>query len=60
MEKKTWQKPELIALTRCQPQEAVLTFCKFDDLPSDPATYCVGCVGVPVNYCGSCDIHGLS
>jgi len=29
MEKKPWQKPELIVLVRSRPEEAVLTGCKY-------------------------------
>ncbi len=28
MEKKTWQKPQLIVLVRGKPEEAILSFCK--------------------------------
>ena len=36
--KKVWQKPELIVLARCNPEEAVLTSCKGDSLVSSTGT----------------------
>lgn len=36
--KKTWQKPELIILTRSTPEEAVLTACKLGNSTLGPAT----------------------
>ena len=44
MEKKTWQKPELISLTRCKTPEAVLSTCKYYQMSGDPGTNCAGCL----------------
>jgi len=55
MEKSIWQKPELISLTRCQQQEAVLDTCKYVQIPGDPATFCVACRQTqPGAYCVDC------
>jgi|PlaIllAssembly_1097288.scaffolds.fasta_scaffold2900200_1 hypothetical protein len=53
MDKKSWQKPELISLTRCNPEEAVLDTCKYTMLSGDPGTNCTGCLEVS-NVCEEC------
>lgn len=61
MDKKTWTKPELISLTRCGPEEAVLAACKYGSTLSDPVTVCVGCVGQVASYvCFECDQYTAS
>jgi hypothetical protein len=54
MDEQTWQKPELISLTRSEPQEAVLTACKYGDVPGDPTAYYFGCTQ-PGALCMACD-----
>ena len=38
VEKKVWQKPELVILTRSTPEEAVLTACKLGGATTGPTT----------------------
>jgi hypothetical protein len=45
MDRKDWQKPELIVLVRSNPEEAVLTFCKM-------ATTGAGAACANKNACG--------
>jgi hypothetical protein len=41
---KSWTTPELVVLVRHRPQEAVLQFCKFDNVVSmAPGTYFYDC-----------------
>ena len=56
MEKKTWQKPELISLERVKPQESVLNTCKHWSINGDPTTDCTGCnAWAPApSYCAYC------
>ena len=51
MEKKPWQKPELIPLTRCKPQEAVLSTCKYYNTSGDPTVACTNCVKTTTFAC---------
>lgn len=60
MEKKTWQKPELISLERTKPQESVLTTCKYGDAPGDPGTSCSGCRQPSGLGCNECDLLNIS
>jgi hypothetical protein len=40
MDKKVWQKPELIVLVRSKPEEAVLTACKLSTSPNRTSAGC--------------------
>ncbi|MBC8446887.1 MAG: hypothetical protein H8D78_03980 [Chloroflexi bacterium] len=46
MNKKQWQKPELIVLVRSKPEEAVLTACKGAAMPGADAVAQRNCVTV--------------
>jgi hypothetical protein len=61
MGKKTWIKPQLISLARCQPPEAVLSVCKYGSGSGDPTNYCTGCVqfAAPAS-CDECDLASIS
>lgn len=57
MEKKRWQKPELVTLVRSRPEEAVLATCKFDFIDSGP----VGSAGSCRNAaCADCATRASS
>jgi hypothetical protein len=60
MDKKTWIKPELISLTRCRPEEAVLDVCKYGQISPDPSTNCTGCVQGTVGDCTRCEQYSSS
>jgi len=60
MEKKTWMKPEPISLTRCKPQESLLTLCKWHSSSGDPVLNCTGCQQEVSNPCQDCSALGIS
>ena len=60
MDKKVWIKPELVSLTRCKPEEAVLSACKFWSSSGDPTTYCTGCLQQENGQCTWCEQHASS
>ncbi|MBU0493047.1 MAG: hypothetical protein KKB13_14470 [Chloroflexi bacterium] len=54
MNKKQWQKPELIVLVRGKPEEAVLATCKIDWIFAEPGNFYINCRGdleIPCNPC---------
>ena len=53
MEKRSWQKPELIVLVRSHPEEAVLAGCKISSSGSGANTRYFNCFPTPRNG-GSC------
>ena len=58
MEKKRWQKPELIVLERSRPEEAVLLACKASGRSSGNSAYNSQCyfhVSVTGSTCGTCN-----
>jgi hypothetical protein len=57
-EKKQWQKPELIVLTRNNPEERVLAGCKgcTDPPTSGPSNGSYNCVDGPMPACYDCDL----
>ncbi len=57
MDKKRWQKPELVALLRSRPEEAVLAACKFDFI-SGPAGSANSCR--VTGSCGICSVRAAS
>ncbi len=57
MDKKRWQKPELVALLRAKPEEAVLAACKFD-VASGPNGSASSCR--ITGSCGACSVRAVS
>jgi hypothetical protein len=54
MNKKQWQKPELIVPIRGKPEEAVLGACKGNDTPTSYNSVWAGCHGeYHTTYCTS-------
>jgi len=55
MEKKTWQRPELIVLVSGQPEEAVLSFCKVGQAgQASPQAVGGSCYCPGSEPCGNC------
>jgi hypothetical protein len=61
-EKRTWQKPELIVLVRSNPEEAVLSYCKFDGATGGRAGVGAINTGCNTNFygCFHCSSKGIS
>ena len=57
IEKKQWTKPELIALVRSNPEEAVLITCKVSSAPAGPVTGFAVC---DIALCATCQFAGSS
>jgi hypothetical protein len=62
MEKTIWIEPELIVLTRSEPEEAVMITCKMIDSAPGPLASAFGCEDGrrgPAE-CSSCELNGIS
>jgi hypothetical protein len=58
MERKTWQKPQLIVLTRSKPEEALLIGCKGNtQVPNAPGNVIDSCYNPE---CQQCFIYNIS
>ena len=58
MEKKSWEKPEVLVLTRSKPEEGVLSSCKGAQSPGPNATQAT-CIYNGA-FCGDCLSNSLS
>ncbi|MFO8166048.1 MAG: hypothetical protein R6T98_16125 [Desulfatiglandales bacterium] len=52
-DKKQWQKPELIVLTRSKPEEQVLWFCKTHDPGQGPGGFLGTCTFTVGGLCAA-------
>jgi hypothetical protein len=55
MEKKTWQRPELVVLVHAQPEQALLIFCKTGPAgQTSPQIIGGNCFSTGSELCGLC------
>jgi hypothetical protein len=61
-QKKVWEDPQLIVLSRGTPEESVLTHCKFIDPLAIGPTGALqdGCNDINANVCGNCQARSGS
>jgi hypothetical protein len=61
MEKKQWQKPQLLVLVRSNPEESLNNYCKHDSPFSGPTLFYPGCyLNFTGGGCMSCNVFYAS